>query len=81
MVRHAAKLDVDQARELIKMPPAQACDLVEDAADALAERRALRQRRGTSGQLPRCKGCNVFMRSSTARCTACGFQPGIGWAA
>lgn len=81
MVSLDAKLDVNTARHLVSMPVDQARETVEQSASDLHERRLIRQRRGTSGQVARCRGCNIFRSSTVGLCGHCGFDQDIGWAA
>lgn len=76
-----AKLDVRAARHLVSMPVEDAREIVEQSATDLHERRLRRQRRGRSGQVARCKGCNVFRSSTAGLCSRCGFDQDTGWAA
>jgi len=81
MVNLDAKLDVQTARHLVSMLAEQARETVEQSASDLHERRLRRQHTTRSGQVARCKGCNVFRSSTAGLCSHCGFDQDTGWAA
>jgi hypothetical protein len=74
----SARIDVETARRALTMSVEEAHAYVEQAAEALSERRVLRQRRGSHGKTPRCKQCNRFRSSTTGRC-GCGYDQDRGW--
>ena len=74
------RLDVPAARALLALPVEIAERSVEEAAMALAHRRAMREPRLRSGPQPRCSACCRFVRTTKAPCSACGYQPGQGYA-
>lgn len=74
-------VNVHEVAALVTLPVDVAEDAIGIAAQALDHRRAMRERRGKSGQMPRCSACCRFKANEYATCKACGFTPGQGYAA
>lgn len=73
-------VNVHEVAAFVTLPVDVAEDAIELAAQALNHRRVMRERRGKSGQMPRCSACCRFKANEYATCRACGFTPGQGYA-